>query len=57
MKAAPKVILHILLCWPAMSKADVSSMALEAESSHQYSFTFRCHATDGSRGTIRQNGV
>jgi len=32
-------------------------MALEVESSHQDSITFCCHATDGNRGVIWQNGI
>jgi len=32
-KAAPKVLPLILLCWPAMSEADVGGMAIEVEPS------------------------
>lgn len=33
-----------------MAEADVGSIAVEAEPSHQYSITFGCHVTDSSRG-------
>lgn len=29
MRAAPKVMSHILLCWPAISEVDVSGLAVE----------------------------
>ena len=57
MRAAPKVMPPMLSCWPTTSEADVGSMVVEAQPSHQYSPTFCCHATDGSRGAIWQNGV
>lgn len=50
MDAAPKVRPPILLRWPTVSEADVGSMAVEVESSHQYSVIFCSHAKDGSRG-------
>jgi len=52
MKAAPKVMPHILLCWPAISEVSVGAMAVEAEPSYQYFITFCCHVTDGSRGAV-----
>ena len=50
MRAAPKVMPPILLCWPMMSEADddrVEVVSVEVEPSCQYSITFCCHATDG----------
>jgi len=40
-----------------MSEADGGGVAVEAESSHQYSIACCCCVTDGSRGAVRQNGV
>ena len=40
----------ILLLWPTRAEADVCGVAVEDKPSHQYSVTFCCHATDGSRG-------
>jgi len=40
----------ILQCHPTTSEADIGGMAVEAEPSCQYSTTFCCHETDGSRG-------
>ena len=48
MRAAPKVMLPVLLCWLTMSEVDIGGVAVEAEPSHQYSVTFSCHVTDGS---------
>ena len=56
-RAAPKVTPPILLCWPTMSEADVSCMAVDAEHYNQYSITFCCHAIDNSRGAVSQNGI
>ena len=39
---------------PTVSKVD-GGMAVEDEPSHQYSITFCCCATDGSRGAVWQN--
>jgi len=39
------------------SETDVGGMAVEVESSQQYSFTFHCHVTDGSRGAVQQNVI
>ena len=47
----------ILSCWPMMLEADVGSMAVEAGHFHQYSVTFCCCVTDGSRGAVWQSGV
>ena len=52
MRAAPEVKPPILLCWPTMSDAVVSALAVEAEPSHQYSITCCCRVTDGSRGAV-----
>jgi len=51
-RTSPKVIPPVLLCQPMMSEADVGSMAVEIEPSHQYSITFCCHVADGSRGAV-----
>ena len=56
-KIALKVMPPILLCWPPTSEVDVGSIAAEVEPSHQYSVTFCCSATDGSRGAVWKNGV
>jgi len=40
-----------------MSEADVGGIAVEVEISHQYSVTFYCCETDGSRGAVCPNGV
>ena len=47
-----KSVPTVLLGWPITSEADVSGMAVEVELSHQYSVSFCCHVTDGSRGAI-----
>jgi len=52
MRAAPKLMSPILLCWPTMSEANVVDMAVEVEPSRQYSVKFRCHATDDSTGAV-----
>jgi len=58
MKAAPKVMPPILLCWPMTTEVDVGGMAIEVKPIfhqrwfHQYSITFCCHLTDGSRGAL-----
>lgn len=51
-RAAPKIMLRILLCWPTMSEVDIDGMAVEAGTSHSYSITLYCHKTDGSRGEV-----
>jgi len=57
LRAAPKVMLRILLCWPKMSEVDVCGVAVEVDPSCHYSVAFCCHVTDGSRGTVCQNDV
>ena len=52
MRAAPKVMPPILLCWPMTSEVDVGGMAVEVEPSRQYSVKFCCCATDDSRGAV-----
>jgi len=52
MKAGPKVIPPVIIWRPMKSEAEVSGMAVEVESSYQYSITFYCHLTDGSRGAV-----
>ena len=47
----------ILLCWLMMLERDVGGMATKDEPFYQDSVIFCCHATDGSRGAHRQNGV
>ena len=44
----PPVLLH----WPTTSEADVGGMAAETESSCQYSITFYCCVTDGSKRKV-----
>ena len=51
-RAAPKVMLLVLLCVPITSEIDTGSMAVEIEPIHQHSITFCCHVTDGSRETV-----
>ena len=51
-KAALKVVPPIFLFWSMTSEADVGHLAIEVEPSHQYSITFCCHETDGSRGAV-----
>jgi len=48
---------YILLFWPMTSEADAGGMVIEVEPSHQYSITFCCCATVGSRGAVWQNGI
>ena len=43
MRAAPKVMPPILLCWPVSSDADVGDIAVEVQPFPQYSITFCCH--------------
>lgn len=50
MRAAPKLIPPILLYWSMMSGVNVGSMAVEVQTSCQYSIAIFCHVTDGSRG-------
>jgi len=50
MRASPKVMLPVLLCWPMTSNVDVDGTAVEVKPSHQYWITFSC-ATDDSRAT------
>ena len=55
--AAPKIMPFILLCWPVMSEVDGGGTAAEVEPSHQYSVTFCCCVTDGSREAVWQNCI
>ena len=57
MRGAMKVMSPILLCWTRTSETDVGGIAVEPETSEQYSITFCCCETDGSRGAAQQNGV
>ena len=57
MRAELKVTPSILLCQPTTSEADVGGTAVQVEPSHQYSFTFCCHVTDGSRGAAWQDSI
>ena len=52
LRACPKVTSPILLCQPTISEVDFGGMAVEAEPSCQYSITFCCYVTDGSRGAV-----
>jgi len=56
MKAALKVMPSTLLCLSMTSEVDVGGVS-EVGPSHQYSVTFCCHVTDGSRGAVWQNVV
>lgn len=56
-RRSPKAVSPILWCWTTVSELDVGDMAVETEPSHQYSITFCCYGTDGSRGAVRQNGI
>ena len=49
----PRILLHR----PMILEADVVGMAVKVEPSHQYSITSCCCVTDGSRGTVWQNGI
>jgi len=53
----PEVMPPTLLCWSTMSEVAVGGMAVDVESSHQYSLTFCCCVTDGNRGAVWQNDV
>ena len=52
MRAAPKVMPPVLLCWPTMSESDGGGTAVEAEPSCQFPITFCCRVTGGSRGAV-----
>jgi len=41
-----------LIMLPKPSELDAGGMAVEIEPFCQYSITFCCHVTDGSRGTV-----
>jgi len=45
-------MLPILLHRTTMSEADAGSMVVEIEPLHQYSVTFCCRVTDGSRMAV-----
>ena len=47
----------ILLSWPTTSKADADGITVEVKPSLQHPITFCCCMTDGSRGTVWQNGI
>ena len=50
MRAAPKVMPSILLCWLTTAKMDVGGMAVKVEVSHQYSIKFCCCVTEAAAG-------
>jgi len=52
-----KVMPPTLLCWPMNSEVDVGDMVVEVEPSLQYFVIYCCHATDGSRVVVWQNGI
>ena len=52
MRGAMKVMPPILLCCLMTSEADTDGMAVEVELPHQYSVTFCCCETDGSRRAV-----
>ena len=55
MRDALNVMTPVLWCWPMIPEVNVGSMAVEAETSHQY-ITLCSRVTDGSRGAVWQNG-
>ena len=55
--AAPKAMPSILFCCPTTSEVDVGGMAVGGEPSYQYSITFCCRVTGGSKGAVWQSGV
>ena len=57
MRAALKVMLPTLFCWPMTSETDGGDVAVQVEQFHQYPITFYCCVTNGSRGAVWQNGV
>ena len=52
MRTVLKVMPPILGCWPTTSETDGGGIAIETEPFHQYSSTFCCCATNGSRRAI-----
>ena len=56
MQAALKVMLPIL-CWSMTSKTNAGGVTVEGKPSHQYSITFCCCATGGSREAVWQNVI
>ena len=52
MRAALKVMLPILLCWPMISESDVDHMAVEVAFSLLYSVTFSCYVKDDRKGAV-----
>jgi len=57
MRAAPKVMPPILICFPTTSEMDVGGMAVEVQPSHRCSITCCCHVTDDSWEEVWQNGA
>ena len=53
MRAAPKVMLPLVLCWTVMSQMHVNGVAVEGEPPHQCSIPCCCCATDGSSESDR----
>jgi hypothetical protein len=51
MMVTPK-LMPTLLCWPTTSEADVGDLAVEVESSRQYSVKFCCRVTDDCIGAV-----
>ena len=47
----------VLLCWPIISEVDVGGTSVEIEHTYQYSITFYCHLTYGSKGAVWQTGI
>ena len=52
MRAALKLMVPTLLCWSTISEANVGSVAVDVEPSHQYSITFCCCVTDVSKKAL-----
>lgn len=57
MRSALKVVLPVLLSCLTMSDVDIGGMAVQAEPSCQHSVTFCGCVTNGSTGTVWQDGI
>lgn len=51
MRAAPKVLPPILLCFLTKSETSVSGLAVQAEPSYYYFITCCCHVDDSDSGS------
>lgn len=57
MMATFKEMPTVLLWWPTTSEAIVGGLAVEDETTYQYSAKFCCLAADCNRGVHWQNGI